>query len=636
MHRSITAKYIVIGIIILSLIASFTALSFWFTNRIKGDARRINLAGRERMLSFEMAWLINKAVKERGEERTKTLNYLKGEMALFEEVLYALKDGSKKYDLEPLPYRTLAIKHNNLVEKWDSDVKPLLKKAIDGSSDAFREYNSIIHDYVNEIDIFVKLLDENYADEIMLYGRLRLAVMGLAVFTFFGIILYVRHHFVKPIRILRSGAIEIGNGNFDVNVDVKNKDEIGVLANEFNKMSSDLKKLYEDLKNEEMEKRKLEAQLFQSQKIEAIGTLTAGIAHDFNNMLTGIIGFSELAKAQASGQVKERIDKVLEISDRAANLVRQILLVGRKILPEQRPVDINKLIEDSISMFRRILGENIKIKVFPQTNLPIVEADPSQITQVLMNLVVNARDSMPDGGTITIKTEGLYIDEDYCRNYSWAKSGNYVTISVMDAGEGIPDKIRDRIFEPFFTTKEVGKGTGLGLAVTYSIIKNHGGWINFYSEVGKGTEFRVYLPVADINTVLVEEDLLVDKPLPRGTETIFLIDDEQIILNSGESILQNLGYKVITASDGKEALEIYKEYVNKIAMVILDKVMPKMSGIETYRKLKEINPHIKVILSSGHIIDNAQDLRKSGIANFLNKPYRMAEMAKAVRKAIDT
>ena len=633
--RSIITKYIFIGLIILTLIASFTFLSFWFTNRIKGDARRINLAGRERMLSFEMAWLLNKSIKEKDEDKEKTLSYLREETALFEEVLYALRDGSKKYELEPLLLRGLISRNNSLIEKWNSKIKPALLKAMD-SPDSLSEYDSIIHNFVDEIDIFVKQLDEDYTLKIRLYGRLRLLVLGIAFLTFFAIILYVRQSLVKPIRTVRAGAIEIGKGNFNVMVDVKSNDETGVLANEFNKMSGDLKKLYEDLKNEEIEKRKLEAQLFQSQKIEAIGTLTAGIAHDFNNMLTGIIGYSELAKAQASGQVRERIDKVLEISDRAANLVRQILLVGRKILPEQRPVDINKLIEDSISMFRRILEENIEIKVFPQANLPIVEADPSQITQVLMNLVVNARDSMPDGGTITIKTEGLYIDEDYCRNYSWAKSGNHVTISVMDTGEGIPDKIRDRIFEPFFTTKEVGKGTGLGLAVTYSIIKNHGGWINFYSEVGKGTEFRAYLPVADINTVLVEEDLLLDKPLPRGTETIFLIDDEQIILNLGESILHGLGYKVITASDGEEAVKIYRERGNEIALVILDKVMPVMSGIEAYRNLKEINPAVKVILSSGYVIDNMQDLRKSGFANFLNKPYRMADVAKVVRKTIDT
>ena len=633
--RSIITKYIFIGLIILTLIASFTFLSFWFTNRIKGDARRINLAGRERMLSFEMAWLLNKSIKEKDEDKEKTLSYLREETALFEEVLYALRDGSKKYELEPLLLRGLISRNNSLIEKWNSKIKPALLKAMD-SPDSLSEYDSIIHNFVDEIDIFVKQLDEDYTLKIRLYGRLRLLVLGIAFLTFFAIILYVRQSLVKPIRTVRAGAIEIGKGNFNVMVDVKSNDETGVLANEFNKMSGDLKKLYEDLKNEEIEKRKLEAQLFQSQKIEAIGTLTAGIAHDFNNMLTGIIGYSELAKAQASGQVRERIDKVLEISDRAANLVRQILLVGRKILPEQRPVDINKLIEDSISMFRRILEENIEIKVFPQANLPIVEADPSQITQVLMNLVVNARDSMPDGGTITIKTEGLYIDEDYCRNYSWAKSGNHVTISVMDTGEGIPDKIRDRIFEPFFTTKEVGKGTGLGLAVTYSIIKNHGGWINFYSEVGKGTEFRAYLPVADINTVLVEEDLLLDKPLPRGTETIFLIDDEQIILNLGESILHGLGYKVITASDGEEAVKIYRERGNEIALVILDKVMPVMSGIEAYRNLREINPAVKVILSSGHVIDNMQELRKSGFANFLNKPYRMADVAKVVRKTIDT
>lgn len=632
--RSIITKYIVLGLIILTLIASFTILSFWFTNRIKGDARRINLAGRERMLSFKMAWLINRAVNEKGEERREIFDHLREDMILFEDVLYALKDGSEKYELKPLPHKALINQNNNLINKWNSTVRPALIKVIEGSPNAHREYNDIIYSYVNEIDNLVRHLDNAYTDEIRLYGRLRLTVLGIAVLTFFGIILYVKGNLVKPMRILRKGAVEIGKGNFGYNVDVKNKDEIGVLAKEFNKMSHDLKRLYENLKNEEEEKRKLEAQLFQSQKMEAIGTLTAGIAHDFKNMLTGIIGFSEIAREEASGTVKEKIDKVLKISAQAVELTKQILIIGRKILPEQKAININKLIEGSINMFNPLLGDKTKIVVLHQTDLPVVEADPSQITQVLMNLMVNARDSMPDGGVIKIKTEGLYVDEEYCRHYSWAKTGNYVSISVLDNGNGIPDKIRDRIFEPFFTTKDVGKGTGLGLAVTYSIVKNHGGWINFYSVTGKGTEFRVYLPAIDI--AVTEEGSSLEEILPKGTETVLLVDDEQMMRSVGESILKNLGYRVITALDGEEALAIYRERGNEISLVILDKVMPEMGGIQIYRLLKEINPQIKVILSSGHVIDETENFKESGISDFLDKPFRMSEMAKIVRNTIDT
>ncbi|MEK6690434.1 MAG: ATP-binding protein [Nitrospirota bacterium] len=632
--RSIITKYIVLGLIILTLIASFTILSFWFSNRIKGDARRINLAGRERMLSFKMAWLINRAVNEKGEERREIFDHLREDMILFEDVLYTLKDGNEKYELEPLPHRSLIGLNNNLIDKWNSEVKPTLIKATEGSPDAYRKYNEIIHGYVNEIDNFVKNLDETYKKEIRLYENLRLAVLGLSVLTFFGIILYVKGNLVRPMRILRKGAVEIGKGNFDVRVDVKSRDEIGVLAKEFNKMSHDLKRLYENLKNEEEEKRKLEAQLFQSQKMEAIGTLTAGIAHDFKNMLSGIIGFSEIAREEASGTVKEKIDKVLKISAQAVELTKQILIIGRKILPEQKAININKLIEGSINMFNPLLGDKTKIVVLHQTDLPVVEADPSQITQVLMNLMVNARDSMPDGGVIKIKTEGLYVDEEYCRHYSWAKTGNYVSISVLDNGNGIPEKIRDRIFEPFFTTKDVGKGTGLGLAVTYSIVKNHGGWINFYSEIGKGTEFRVYLPAIDI--AVTKEGSSLEEILPRGTETVLLVDDEQMMRSVGESILLNLGYRVITASDGEEALAIYRERCNEISLVILDKVMPEMGGIQIYRLLKEINPQIKVILSSGHVIDEKENFKELGISDFLDKPFRMSEMAKMVRNTIDT
>lgn len=632
--RSIITKYIVLGLIILTLIASFTILSFWFSNRIDGDTTRINYAGKMRMFTFEMGWLLNKIIKEEGEDRIDTLNHINIDLAILEGVFKLLGDKDRIYGLGPLPNNDLIIHHKKISDKWNLNVKPLFMSALEGNPEALKEFNEIIHDFVEEIDDFVGKLEETHTRNIGLYRDLRLTVLGIAVLTFFGIILYVKGNLVKPMRILRKGAVEIGKGNFDVRVDVKSRDEIGVLAKEFNKMSHDLKRLCENLRTEEEEKRKLEAQLFQSQKMEAIGTLTAGIAHDFKNMLTGIIGFSEIAREEASGTVKEKIDKVLKISAQAVELTKQILIIGRKILPEQKAININKLIEGSINMFNPLLGDKTKIVVLHQTDLPVVEADPSQITQVLMNLMVNARDSMPDGGVIKIKTEGLYVDEEYCRHYSWAKTGNYVSISVLDNGNGIPEKIRDRIFEPFFTTKDVGKGTGLGLAVTYSIVKNHGGWINFYSEIGKGTEFRVYLPAIDI--AVTEEGSSLEEILPRGTETVLLVDDEQMMRSVGESILLNLGYRVITASDGEEALAIYRERGNEISLVILDKVMPEMGGIQIYRLLKEINPQIKVILSSGHVIDEKENFKELGISDFLDKPFRMSEMAKMVRNTIDT
>jgi signal transduction histidine kinase/HAMP domain-containing protein len=771
--RSIVDKYIFLGFVILGLIGIFTGLSFWFTERIKGDARRINLAGRERMLSFEIASLLNRSINEPEEIRIRRIDHIRTHMALLEGVLYALRDGDERYGLGPLPYKNKDVTEHidKLIKRWHSEIKPILMNAEKDLPEVVRRYNAIIHDYVKDIDDFVDHLEKGYKNELTLYGNLRLAVLFMATLVFLLIMFYIRNKLVRPMRILRDGVISIGKGNFDISIDVNTNDEIGILATEINKMSSELKKTYSEItrknerllklydialsldkeikdicnkvtssiaevlnvrlvcvseirgdevaivsmykdgelidketfpfpdanlrdifpdlhlvhesqlmldksgkvismlslmddhqkdlshgdiefiyttgkklilamqrKREEEEKKVLETQLFQSQKMEAIGTLAAGIAHDFNNLLTGIMGYLELAyMSTTETNVKKQISRVLSISERAADLARQILLIGRKLPPDIKPTDINQVVENSMKMLRRMVEENIEIKVQPQAELPLIGADPSQIMQVLMNLVVNARDAMPNGGRIEIRTEKIYVDEEYCKHYAYAKPGVYVVVSVSDSGTGIPEEIRDRIFEPFFTTKEVGKGTGLGLSVVYSIVKNHGGWINLYSETGKGSEFKIYLPAESIedNETGLREDLKERQDLPRGTETILLVDDEQIIRELGESILRSLGYSVITASNGEEAVMIYKEQHKKIAVVIMDRIMPGMNGIEAYGKLREINPHVKVIISSGYAADEAQILRESGITGFLNKPYRMANMAEAVRKAIE-
>jgi signal transduction histidine kinase/CheY-like chemotaxis protein len=444
--------------------------------------------------------------------------------------------------------------------------------------------------------------------------------------------LVVHHVVLAPVSRLTEGIRKVAAGDLSHAINVDSKDEFGILADNFNAMTGKLKERTNAI-TKELDEHRLS--LLHAQKMEAIGTLSAGIAHDFNNLLKGIIGYSELAleECQAPG-VKEYLGRVLELTEKATDFTRQILLIGRKLPATRQPVNMNHLIEDSMKMLRRMVEETIEIRVSPKANIRPVDGDPSQITQVVMNLVVNARDAINKGGVIEIRTGDALVDEEYCRHYVYAKPGHYVTVAVKDTGEGIPEEIRDRIFEPFFSTKTKGKGTGLGLAVTYSIVKAHGGWINLYSEVGKGSEFRVYLPTVAAESV-PDKTRLQKQELPRGTETILLADDEELIRALGSSILKGLGYNVITAVDGEDVVRIYGERRADISLVLMDRVMPKVDGIEAYRLLKGINPGVKVIISSGYAADEAGGLRESGVLGFLDKPYRVAEMAKIVRKALD-
>ncbi len=381
----------------------------------------------------------------------------------------------------------------------------------------------------------------------------------------------------------------------------------------------------------------LTAQLAQMQKMEAIGNLASGLAHDFNNMLAGIIGFSEIARASASRPVKQQINKVIEVAKNASELARHILLIGKKVTTDKMNIDINKFVDRAVGLFRRIIEENIEIKLSLQPDIPCAYAEESQVMQVLMNLVINARDSMPKGGRINIKTGFLHADTEYCSFNQCAMPGNFVFISVSDTGKGIPDDIKDRIFDPFYTTKKAGKGSGMGLAMTDSIIKAHGGWIEFQSASGKGTEFKVYIPSSEVcaESTEIEKMPSAKKRLARGKETILLVDDEEIIRDMGLSILNMLGYSVITASNGEEAVDIYKRKRNDIALIIMDKVMPKMDGILACKAIRRLNKDVKLIVSSAYAEDEKEDMTKKGISGFLAKPYNIVDMSRLLRNVID-
>jgi PAS domain S-box-containing protein len=383
----------------------------------------------------------------------------------------------------------------------------------------------------------------------------------------------------------------------------------------------------------EKERKQLEAQLQQAQKMEAVGTLAGGIAHDFNNLLQGIQGRASLMlmDADSSHPYTEHLNGIAAYVKSAADLTRQLLGYARGGKYEVKTTDLNELIKNQNQMFGRTRKE-ITIREKYEKNLWTTEVDQGQIEQALMNLYVNSWQAMPGGGDLYIQTENVIIDENYIKPYK-VEPGKYVKISVTDTGIGMDKSTRQRIFEPFFTTREMGRGTGLGLASAYGIIKNHDGFINVYSEKNEGTTFNIYLPASE-KEVIDEKELAED--ILKGSETVLLVDDEDMIIDVGQDILKLLGYEVLPARGGEEAIEVYKKNHDKIDMVILDMIMPDLGGGETYDRLKEINPDIKVLLSSGYSINGqATEILERGCDGFIQKPFNIMDLSQKIREILD-
>jgi len=391
------------------------------------------------------------------------------------------------------------------------------------------------------------------------------------------------------------------------------------------------------LRESEEEKKLLEEQLYQSQKMEAIGRLAGGIAHDFNNLLTLIKGYSQLSLLQVKEDdpLKENIRGIEKASIRASDLVRQLLAFSRRQVMEMKVLDLNILLRDLDKMLTRFIGEDIKLVYAMADDLGRVKIDPGQMEQVIVNLAINARDAMPSGGKLVIETDNVELDEGFPQSHIHVIPGRYVMVSIHDTGVGMTPEVKERIFEPFFTTKEQGKGTGLGLSTVYGIVNQSGGTICVYSEPGHGTTFKIYLPRVDEPLEEVKE-VMAGKGFIQGSETILVAEDEREVRKLSVQILKKQGYRVLEASNGAEALRIFELQKDPVHLILTDVVMPQMGGKELADRLRSICPNIKVLFTSGYADSAlAQKDRFDSHLAFLGKPFSPTGLLQKVREVLD-
>ncbi len=388
------------------------------------------------------------------------------------------------------------------------------------------------------------------------------------------------------------------------------------------------------------ERRALEQQLHQAQKFEAIGQLAGGIAHDFNNVIGAILGWAELGEEQAASvdaRLATYFQKIHSQCDRVTAQVRQLLAFARKQILEPRNLSLNQSVQDVLSLLDKVIGKDVELHTRLAENLPIVRADPTQIEQVLINLCINSRDAMPKGGRLSIETRDVEISPEECRRNAGCQPGHFVALSVSDTVMGMDAALRNRIFEPFFTTKGTGKGTGLGLATVYGIVRQHGGFIQVESEPGHGSTFRVFLPVSE--SVMPVEDrspVVNDQPVRGGTETILIAEDHEGVREMALAALESSGYQILLANDGEEALAMFAAHRDTIALVLLDVIMPRRSGPEVYAAIKDMKLDVPVVFATGYSNETAAltEMLEHGIA-VLQKPYSPGMLCRCVREALD-
>ncbi len=393
---------------------------------------------------------------------------------------------------------------------------------------------------------------------------------------------------------------------------------------------------YVAVKRDITEHLRLAAQFQQAQKMEAVGLLAGGVAHDYNNMLSVILGYAELAlaKVDPAQPLHADLEEIIKAAIRSADITRQLLAFARKQTIIPVVLDLNETVESMLKMLRRLIGEDIDLAWLPEAGLCPVKMDPVQIDQILANLCVNARDAIADVGKITIETGNAVFDETYCADHFGFVAGEYVLLAVSDDGCGMDKETLDQIFEPFFTSKGVGQGTGLGLSTVYGIVKQNNGFINVYSEPGKGTTFRIYLPRYAGQAVDTPREKAAEIPLSRG-ETVLVVEDEPALLKMGKMMLEKLGYRVLAAGTPGEAIRLAEEHAGEIQLLITDVVMPEMNGRDLAERMQSLYPGMKILFMSGYTADVIahRGVLDEGV-NFIQKPFSMKDLAVKVREAL--
>jgi signal transduction histidine kinase/DNA repair protein RadC len=480
-----------------------------------------------------------------------------------------------------------------------------------------------------------EIINDNY--ESVLFKSILIAFTSLLIGSL--IAFFMARSVTTPLKRLNKGVHDLGEGDFTVKIPVETKDEIGQLATAFNNM-------VELLTEREAEKQKLQKQLNQSQRLEAIETLAGGISHDFNNILTIIHSNMELAQNKAPDYVQHYLDKTLMATKRGMELVTHLLNFSHDVQINMEAINLDLILQETIILLKNQADPEIVIQVNCESNLNRIRGDAGQIQQVIINLVNNAVDATndllkkqhPNKQTekglplpLNIDLKNIDITEEYCRKHPQASEGEFVLLSVRDKGSGIDDKALNHIFEPFFTTKNINKGTGLGLSSVYGIVERHRGWIDVQSQVGKGSTFNVYFPKSQYD-ISPQESTKEQYRIASGNETILLVDDEEYILDTTSERLKELGYKVLKANDGEEAIEIIDNNSSAIDLVVLDNIMPGISGIEVLQHIRQQNNKIKVLMSSGKDLNTYSHFLKG--VELCNKPYTFEDMTSKIRKIL--
>ena len=452
----------------------------------------------------------------------------------------------------------------------------------------------------------------------------------LSVLAGSTLVFLISHTFTRPLASLVAGVRAFSQGDFSFPLESTGGDEVSEVTNAFIRMRQNVAKTQD-------EQKQLQERLRQAHKMEAVGRLAGGVAHDFNNLLTIIRGNSDLLmdREGADNLHRRSVEQIQKAASRAVSMTRQLLAFSRMQVLQPRVLDLNAVVADMGKMLPRLIGEHIEFSFLPDSQPSLVKADPGQLEQVIMNLAVNARDAMPDGGALTVRSSILAVEKAEAAQRPPMTPGRYVLLSVTDTGVGMDDATKAHIFEPFFTTKETGKGTGLGLATVYGVVKQSGGFIWVTSSPGKGTTFEIYFPQASGPVHKLD---LETKPqtIPHSSDTVLVVEDEAGVRELACQFLKVRGYAVLEAKDGPEALEVAGRYAGTIHLILSDMVMPKMGGIELVRRLKAVRPDIRVLFMSGYSVYSGGDTEKEFLDGpVLQKPFSSISLVEMVRKALE-